>query len=242
MTEDLKLAARVHYSFLPEHYDDNRLEVNTRIQPKAMLGGDYCSVIPLGEQRYMACMCDAVGHGIAASLYATRINTFVLTSILQGHAPCDLINLLNEFLCSRISNSGMYATFFVVFINTSTMEMKHAGAGHPAALHISPADHQVKLLESQTTLLGIEHPMLVDCPLESHPISSGDKILLYTDGFTETRNSSGEELGYAGLISAVKAHAQQNNKDFIDGLYDEVQAFRNGKTKDDMLCMSIRVK
>lgn len=242
MTDELNLAARVHYSFLPEHYEDDRLEVNTRILPKFILGGDYCSVIPLGEQQFMACICDAVGHGIASALYAARINTFVLTTILQGHAPCELISLLNEFLCSRLSDSGMYASFFVVFINTETMEVKYAGAGHPAALHISTTANQPRLLESQTTLLGIEHPLLVDCPLATHSISPGDKILLYTDGFTETRNSNGEELGYAGLISHVHAHAQQNNKGFVDDLYAAVQDFSNGEIKDDMLCMSILVK
>ncbi|MCK4951828.1 MAG: serine/threonine-protein phosphatase [Gammaproteobacteria bacterium] len=242
MKDELELAARVHYSCLPEHYEDDWLEVNTRLMPKFILGGDYCSVIPLGEQRYMVCICDAVGHGIASALYAARINTFVLTSILEGNAPCELIDLLNEFLCSRLPGSGMYASFFVVFINTKTMEMKYAGAGHPAALHISTADNQTHLLESQTTLLGIEHPLLVDCPLETHPISPGDKILLYTDGFTEARNSNGEELGYAGLINCVKANAQQNNKDFVDGLYEAVQDFSSGEVKDDMLCMSILVK
>lgn len=75
---ELELAARVHYSCLPEHYEDDRLEVNTRLMPKFILGGDYCSVIPLGEQRYMFCICDAVGHGTASALYAARINTFVL--------------------------------------------------------------------------------------------------------------------------------------------------------------------
>lgn len=242
MSDELKLAARVHYSFLPEHYEGDWLEVNTRLMPKFILGGDYCSVIPLGEQRFIACICDAVGHSIASSLYAARINTFVLTTILQGHKPCDLISLLNEFLCGRLSDSGMYASFFVVFINTESMEINYAGAGHPSALHISTADNQIHLLESQTTLLGIEHPLLVDCPLETRSISPGDKILLYTDGFTEARNSRGKELGYAGLINYAHAHAQQNNKGFVDGLYEAVQDFSNGEIKDDMLCMSILVK
>jgi len=134
MSDELQLAARVHYSFLPEHYEDDRLEVVTRLTPKAVLGGDYCSVIPLGGGRFAACICDAVGHGIASALYAARINTFVLTNILQGHDPCELVSALNEFLCCRLIESGMYASFFVVLLDTGTMEMRYAGAGHPAAL------------------------------------------------------------------------------------------------------------
>jgi sigma-B regulation protein RsbU (phosphoserine phosphatase) len=85
MHDEMKLAARVHYSFLPEHYEDDWLDVTTRLTPKSELGGDYCSVIPLGGQRFAVCICDAVGHGVAAALYAARINTFVLSNILQGH-------------------------------------------------------------------------------------------------------------------------------------------------------------
>jgi len=46
MNDDLNLAARVHYSFLPESCEDQRLAVTTRLTPKSVLGDDYCSFIP----------------------------------------------------------------------------------------------------------------------------------------------------------------------------------------------------
>jgi serine phosphatase RsbU (regulator of sigma subunit) len=207
-----------------------------------VLGGDYCSFIPLGGQRFAACICDAVGHGLASALYAARINTFVLTEILRGQDPCSLINSLNHFLCRRLSESGMYASIFVVFVDIETMEMQYAGAGHPSGLHLSASDNQGRWMESQTTLVGIEHPMLVHCPLQSRSISRGDKILLYTDGFTEARNSHGKEFGNTGIMSYANAHAQQDNRSFVDSLCTAVQDYSNGGIKDDMLCMSVQVK
>jgi len=73
MNDELKLAARVHYSFLPEHYEDDCLDVATRLSPKSVLGGDYCSVIPLGGQQFTACICDAVGHGVARALFLASL-------------------------------------------------------------------------------------------------------------------------------------------------------------------------
>ena len=78
--------------------------------------------------------------------------------------PRELINELNEFLCRRLVESGMYASFFVLLLDTGTMEMQFAGAGHPAALHLSTAENRMAWLESQTTLLGFEHPLPVHCP------------------------------------------------------------------------------
>ena len=242
MNDELKLAARVHYSFLPEHYEDDRLDVATRLSPKSVLGGDYCSVIPLGGHRFAMCICDAVGHGVASALYAARINTFVLTNILQGHDPCELINALNEFLCCRLIESGMYASFFVVFLDTRAMEMRFAGAGHPAALHLSAAENRIQWLESHTTLLGVEHPLPVHCSLQACSIGPGDRILLYTDGLTETRNSNGEEFGNSGIARYVDTHSRKENRDFVNGLCTAIHDYSKGEIKDDILCLSIQVK
>ena len=242
MHDELKLAARVHYSFLPEQYEDDWLDVSTRLIPKSVLGGDYCSVIPLGGQRFAACICDAVGHGVASALYAARINTFVLSNILQGHDPCELISALNEFLCCRLIESGMYASFFVVLLDAGTTEMRFAGAGHPAALHLSAADNRMHWLESHTTLLGIEHPLPVHCPLQACSIGPGDRILLYTDGLTEARNRNGEEFGNAGVARYVEAHSREDNRGFVNGLCADVHDYSKGEIQDDILCLSIQVK
>jgi sigma-B regulation protein RsbU (phosphoserine phosphatase) len=242
MDDELKLAAQVHYSFLPDTYDDDRLAVATRLAPKSVLGGDYCSFIPLGGQRYLACICDAVGHGVASALYAARINTFVLTNILQGNDPCELVSALNEFLCRRLVESGMYATFFVVFLDAEVGEMRHAGAGHPAALHLSAQDEGVRWLESETSLLGFEHPLSVECPLQSCSIGPGDRILLYTDGLTEARNSNGEEFGRQGLMRYINANAGMDNRDFVNGLCAAAHDYSSGEIRDDILCLGIHVK
>lgn len=242
MQDELKLAARVHYSFLPEHYEDDWLDVATRLTPKSVLGGDYCSVIPLGEQQFAACICDAVGHGVASALYAARINTFVLSNILQGQDPCDLISALNEFLCCRLVESGMYASFFIVLLDTGTMEMRFAGAGHPAALHLSAADNRIHWLESHTTLLGFEHPLPVQCFLQASSIGPGDRILLYTDGLTEARNNNGKEFGNAGVARYVDVHSRKDNRAFVNGLCAAVHDHSKGEIQDDILCLSIRVK
>lgn len=242
MSDELKHAARVHYSFLPDHYEDDWLDVATRMEPKSILGGDYCSVVPLGGQKFAACMCDATGHNMASALYAARINTFVLTNILQGHDPCELISGLNRFLCRNLTESGMYASFFVVFLDADAMKIQYAGAGHPAALHLSAADRQINWLESQTTLLGFEHPLPVECPLRTLPLNRGDRILLYTDGLTEARDSSGAEFGESGIANYVNTHADTDSGEFVNGLCSTVCDYSQGNLTDDMPCLGIRVK
>lgn len=242
MSEELKQAARVHYSFLPDHYEDEWLEVATRLQPRAILGGDYCSLVPLGRHRFAACITDATGHNLASALYAARINTYVLTNILQGQDPCQLVTGLNRFLCRNLTDSGMYASFFVLYLDAEAGEVQYAGAGHPAALHYSATGGQIHWLESQTTLLGLEYPLPVDCPHRAVPFGQGDRILLYTDGLTEARDSSGSQFGRSGIARYANSNSGTGNDEFVAGLCTTVCDYSQGNLTDDVLCLGIRVK
>lgn len=47
MIEDIELAAKVHYSFLPEDYEDEHIIVAKSLRTLYTIGGDYCSILPL---------------------------------------------------------------------------------------------------------------------------------------------------------------------------------------------------
>ncbi|MFQ5587021.1 MAG: PP2C family protein-serine/threonine phosphatase, partial [Thermodesulfobacteriota bacterium] len=115
--EDIALAAKVHYSFLPDSYGNEFMDIAVKALPYDRIGGDYCSILPVSDDKLIVCMCDTVGHGIASALFAARVNTFVLTHALQQHDPCTLIHSLNEFLCQRLSSTGRYTTFFAIFFD-----------------------------------------------------------------------------------------------------------------------------
>jgi len=43
MAEDLQLAAKVHYGFLPDDYEDDRLSIAVTLRPLCALGGATAS-------------------------------------------------------------------------------------------------------------------------------------------------------------------------------------------------------
>jgi serine phosphatase RsbU (regulator of sigma subunit) len=89
--------------------------------------------------------------------------------------------------------------------------MQFAGAGHPAAMHLSAADSRIRWLESRTTLVGFEHPLPVQCAMQASTIGPGDRILLYTDGLSEARNMRGMEFGRTAMADYVRAHDEQGS-------------------------------
>jgi serine phosphatase RsbU (regulator of sigma subunit) len=71
---ELEKAAAVHYSFLPESFSNDFLDIAVYSRPFSKIGGDYYSIFPIDARRLILCMCDATGHDVASALFAARIN------------------------------------------------------------------------------------------------------------------------------------------------------------------------
>ena len=144
--QEIDLAAKVHYSFLPRDYSDDCVEIAVTAKPQGKIGGDYCSILPVDAKHLMVCMSDAVGHGLASALFAARINTFVLTHAFQEHSPCELTAILNQHLCQRLSDIGMFASFAAACMDFENNVMEFAGAAHPPAIHYRIESADMELL------------------------------------------------------------------------------------------------
>ncbi len=242
-TDDtMEIAAAVHYSFLPESYSNSLLSVDTVLKPAEILGGDYCSVFALSETRTMLCVCDAVGHGIASALFASRINTFVLSHALKDTAPCELLVSLNSFLCTRLGISGMFASFFALVFDQQKMQIDFAGAGHPPVLCYSAVDRRVTPLDSVTTLLGVETPLVIDCQSSVRRIHPRDKYVLYTDGLIEARDRHGNMYGEQRLAEFVARNHRLSSRAFNQALMRELDDYSGGRLRDDILLMTVSIR
>lgn len=238
----MDIAVKVHYSFLPEGYENDFLDVAVRARPHNRIGGDYCSILPLDDKNLIVCMCDAVGHGIASALYAARINSFVLTHFLRHGDPCNLIYALNEFLCQHLSDTGIYTTFCSIFINYKTGEMEIAGAAHPPVLYYNKELGDTEMFSSETTLLGINHPLPLACSSKRRTLHSGDKVILYTDGLIEVNRAEGVLSGVNRLKEFIGRNHHLSSAKFNDALLSEIIRGKDDKFGDDVLVLTITVK
>lgn len=242
MLEDLQLAAKVHYGFLPDDYEDDRLNIAVNLRPLYDLGGDYCSILPLGENRILISICDAVGHGVSAALFAARINTYVLTHAKAELVPCELVAGLNAYLCKRLSDTGMYATFYALLLDFESGTMTLTGAAHPPVLQLGQDQDSCKEWESITTLLGIDDPMPLLCGSERLQLNSGDHFLLYSDGLIEVEDADGQAFGTEELSNTLLAHRNLSGQELNEAILMQAEAYAGDGFKDDVLLMSIMLK
>jgi sigma-B regulation protein RsbU (phosphoserine phosphatase) len=72
---------------------------------------------------------------------------------------------------------------------------------------------------------------------ESKVLSPGDRLFLYTDGFTEASDSSGREYGAEDLLDAIAASRSLSIQSTLENLPDTLKCQRQNHRFSDELSM-----
>ena len=152
LEQDLRVAELVHRSMIPRDQRRGNLEIVCDFRPSIGGGGDYASVHFQDEEHVVVGICDVSGHGVASALLANRVNSFVLHQAPQVHHPCQLVEALNDFVFHTFHGTGLYLTFFSLFIDLGRQTV--VGAGYAGTLRccMSPSTQRTSADWTLTTL------------------------------------------------------------------------------------------
>ena len=98
------------------------------------------------------------------------------------------------------------------------------------------------LLDSQSGILGC---LAQNAPYESAEeidLTSGDRLVLYTDGLTEAFNQRDEMLGVEGLQELVRQSAKRALPEMRQAILDGVAAWRHGPLADDLSLVIVELR
>ena len=237
---DLKIAARVHRSMIPANERQGDLEIVCDFQPMIGVGGDYASVYFQNDQRVVVGICDVAGHGVASALLAGRVNSFVLNQAPRVCHPCELVDALNEFVFRTFREAELYLTFFALYIDLNKQTIVSAGCGHPPVFHYVKEEDVIRRVESDNPPIGLFESLSRTCSMLQVPFKPGDRLLLYTDGLTESTTPDDHELGVDGLERYFKESAHLSPKQCVDAIIRRVRDFRQDvPASDDQLLLAI---
>ncbi|HEV2499032.1 MAG TPA: PP2C family protein-serine/threonine phosphatase [Terriglobia bacterium] len=201
-------------------------------------GGDlhYFSVCSKGMISRIA-VADVAGHGPQANSMAVK-----LREALQQHTDhwdqSALMQELNEAFLSASARSP-YATAAVLSFYRDTAELLFSNAGHPPPLWYRASERSWHFLEDCTPFaVDIEGLPLGVIPGTTYSqtgvqVGFGDLLVLYTDGITETIDSSNNELGNTGLLKMAKGLADKSPVEVIRALTSDIQTFRGDAPRRD---------
>jgi sigma-B regulation protein RsbU (phosphoserine phosphatase) len=232
-------ARRIQRQLLPTRVAQiDGCEIATQWVPASGVGGDCFDAIPFGPSRLGLCIADVVGKGIPAALLMSNLQAAVRAFATEAIQPGELCQQVNRILCGRIAE-GRFISFLYCVIDTGDGTLTFSNAGHylPIVVH---ADGSVSRLTEGGPVLGV----FADAVYEQGrvPITSGDRIILFTDGVTEARNDQDEEYGEDRLVAACVANRFCSAPALQARLAEEVAAFAGDHLQDDATLIVVAVE
>jgi|SRR5271165_1881916 len=234
---ELSMAARIQESLAPHSLEWKDLLVEAYYSPASTIGGDFGIVLPQDDEFLNLILCDVSGHGVGSALMASRIYSETLHALERKTEPGGLLPYLHNFVHDRIALDGSYFTMAAARFRQCGRRMTFAAAGHPPAILVSK--DRLRRLGSRNGILGFLSETAPSESSDEIELSSGDRLVLYTDGLVEVFNSSQQMFGVEGLETLVCQSATRALPEMKQAILDGVAAWTQGAIVDDDVSLVI---
>jgi sigma-B regulation protein RsbU (phosphoserine phosphatase) len=240
LRDELLIARQIQKSFLPDRFptvpgfDFDAVNISSE-----EVGGDYFDVVPIVENQLGIAIADVSGHGVPASLIMASFRASLLAEIRNNYAIRVIMRKVNNLICESVKH-GEFVTGVYGVLDMRNRILTFTNAGHNPPLLLRHDDRVESLREGGLPLGVLENREYEERPLH---IDSGDILIFYTDGITETENEKGQHFGTERLIALVKENRNRPVREIRERIIDAVLSFRSSDRQlDDLTLMLIRAE
>ena len=194
------------------------------------------------QHRYLGVgIGDVAGHGVSSALVMALSSGLLSELGRQYQSPGKILYHANKEITKYIDHAHItHVTAFYGVLNTETLLFRYASAGHPAAILIRPGATPI-LCQAKGTILGMFD---VDHYQEnSIQLKRQDRLILYTDGITETKSPDGELFDTKRLETFLKDKQSLPIGKLISDLFEELDRYSQyQKATDDRSIVVIEIE
>jgi sigma-B regulation protein RsbU (phosphoserine phosphatase) len=198
-------------------------------RPARTVSGDYFDVLKFNDSKAALCIADVSGKGMPAALLMSNVQAAVHAFASETVSPSELCAKVNRVVSSS-TGEDKFITFFYAVVDAEQKTLTYTNAGHNAGM-VLRRDGSLERLEPADAVLGpFRSWHYTESKIE---LGAGDRLLLFTDGVTELRNSSADEFGEDRLIELLIANRKLNAEALRDRIVQAVMDFSGGEFQDD---------
>jgi serine phosphatase RsbU (regulator of sigma subunit) len=214
-------------------------------QEQARIGGDFYEAAdtPFGVRLLIG---DVRGKGLSAVGEASAVINCFRENAYDRPDLTDIIHLLETSLVRysaampTADRPEHFATALIAEIPYGSGHVRILNCGHPPPLLVRCGE--VHLLEptvpspplNLATLLGHHH-----YHVDTTAFASGDQMLLYTDGVTETRDRTGT---FFPLPDWMRQHTTAPPRELLERLHRDLLHYSGGGLDDDIAALAVRCR
>lgn len=238
MHRDLEAGARMQKKFLTGQQEALALLQSRGYRffvynsPFTSVSGDFFYPRDMKEHGAGFFFADTCGHGLPAALISMRI-----LGLLQSLARCErspqaYLEAVNQDICDVMPPGNFITAAYLIF---SGDRVCISNAGNPLPFILS----QGKI--SEIDVRGMPLGIISSPPLSEQEwkMKTGDRLILYSDGIIESKNTKGEMLGKEGFRHFLMQKAGLDSKALRDAVPDMLSRFSGGEAAEDDITMII---
>jgi serine phosphatase RsbU (regulator of sigma subunit) len=240
--------ARLERGLLPRPLvADPAVAVATGYRPgreRALLGGDFYDVVEVADGTLHMVIGDVCGHDPDAAALGVCLRIAWRTLVLGGRAAEELLGTLEQVLVHERLSEDVFATACMVSVAPDRRSAVLRVAGHPLPI-LSLAGRRAEELPGPPS----RPPLGIGAPAGSWPevpvaLSTGWRLVLFTDGLIEGRVGEGtERLGARRLVDLVaEGDPAEAGGALIDRLIGTAERLNGGDLADDVAVLVVAAR
>lgn len=229
--KDLIQAKKIQQSLVPHRSRDfGGAQVSLLLKPCGHIGGDLVGMFSPGQDQVGFYSIDVSGHGITSAMMTARLGGYLSSTYFDQNLGMELQDdrsrklrrpdAVAEMLNSRLlADTGIEEYFTMAYatadLRTGRVQLIQAGHPHPLVLR---RDGRMEFIGEG----GIPIGLLPNVPFDQFEtvLEAGDRLLLYSDGFTECVMKNGKMLEQEGLVNLIQELPQgHSGQEFLDDLF-----------------------
>lgn len=224
---ELEVARNIQQSILPKEFPASAsFRVAAKYVPMTAVAGDFYDFLATDTSHAGLLIADVSGHGVPAALIASMVKMSAIAQRSQADRPAKLLAGMNAALCG--STQGQYVTAAYAYLDAEARELRYAAAGHPSMLRMR-GGRVDEVAENGLLLAAAENATYTEKSLQ---LEDGDRLLLYTDGLLEAKNTHGQLFGEEALRAALEKTAGLDPAGAVERILAEVQQWARSQDDD----------
>jgi serine phosphatase RsbU (regulator of sigma subunit)/anti-sigma regulatory factor (Ser/Thr protein kinase) len=252
---ELQLGARIHEELLLGKLPENlrAIDLAAATIPSKDIDGDFFDFFQPTGDLFDVAVGDVMGKGIPAALVGIALKIELQRFAMpftksvfceQGQpweldllSPSKIVGYTDEALTPQLMRLDFFVTLLYGRFDFGRHTFTFVDCGTPKPIHYSKVTKQCQLLS------GVNFPIGVQPGQKYQQIeiswNPGDIFVIYSDGVTEARSSSGEQFGVERLCDIVRSSVDSSAANLLKKIKEAVTEFSGKNSFDDDLTLVV---
>ncbi|KQT50257.1 hypothetical protein ASG47_19915 [Devosia sp. Leaf420] len=243
---ELDIARKIQMMVLPKEDElgtVERLEIAGYMSPADEVGGDYYDVLHAGS-RVKVGIGDVTGHGLESGVLMLMVQSVARGLQESGNSnPREFLEVLNRAIYKNIERTRTDKHLSLAFLDYDDNRVTLSGQ-HEEVLVIR-ADGTSERVETMDLgfPVGLESEIGPFIDTLEIAFTTGDFIVLHTDGVTEAEGPDGSLFGFDRMLDSALRHRQGSAEQIKAGIIGDLMSFiGTQKVHDDITLVVMRHK